>query len=123
MNQTIHSTKLDLSEGNALGLRLQGKLTADDYDQFLPEIERVLEKHDKVRLLIELKGVKGITPKALWKDLKFDIRHFRDIERLAVVGEEKWDEVLTTLSKPFVGGEVKHFQPSELRSAWSWIKS
>jgi stage II sporulation SpoAA-like protein len=123
MAQAIHATTLDLSEGNVLGVRLQGRITAEDYAEFIPEMERIIEQHGSLRLLVELKGIQGITPAAIWEDLKFDARHFRGCERMALVGDKDWEKHLATLSKPFVAGEVRFFKPAELRSAWSWIKS
>jgi len=73
-------------------------------------------------MLIELKGIRGITPEAIWEDLKFDVRHFRACERLAIVGDAGWESWLATLSKPFVAGQVRHFEPAELREAWAWLK-
>ena len=35
-------------------------------------------------------GLHGWDAGALWEDIKFDIKHFADIERLAMVGEKKW---------------------------------
>jgi hypothetical protein len=123
MGKTVHSTKLDLSEGNVLGIRLQGRVTEEDYREFLPEMETIIEEHGSIRLLLELKGIQGISPGALWEDLKFDVKHFRDYERLALVGDEQWEKSVATLSKPFVEGEVEFFPPEKLREAWVWIKA
>jgi hypothetical protein len=29
---------------------------------------------------------------ALWDDIKFNAAHFTDIDRLAMVGDKKWDQ-------------------------------
>ena len=47
MGQTVHSTILDLSEGNTLGIRLQGRLTKGDNATFLPTLDEVMAKHQR----------------------------------------------------------------------------
>ena len=122
MAQVTRATTLDLSEGNVLGIRLQGRLQEQDYSEILPEMARIIDQHGKLRLLLELKGIQGIEPSALWESLKFDAGQFANYERLAIVGEEEWERVMPALSRPFVQGEVKYFPPAELREAWAWLK-
>lgn len=121
--EAIKSTILDLSEGKCLGIRLQGRLEKEDYDEFIPRLEQVIETHGKARLLLELKGIRGITPAALWEDIKFDVKHIRDIERLAIVGDADWQQWLVSMSKPIISGDAKYFEPKELRAAWAWLKN
>ena len=122
MAQVTRATTLDLSEGNVLGIRLQGRLQEQDYSEILPEMDRIIKEHGKLRLLLELKGIQGIEPAELWESLRFDQSQFADYERLALVGEEEWEQVLAALSEPFTQGEVKFFPPVELREAWAWVK-
>ena len=123
MAQAIHATKLDQSEGKVLGVRLQGRVTADDYAEIIPQMEQIIDQYGALRLLVELKGIQGMTPGAIWEDLKFDARHFRDCERMAIVGDKDWEKWLATLSKPFVSGEVRFFEFHDLREAWAWRKA
>jgi phosphoketolase len=46
--------------------------------------------------LFELTGFHGWEAGALWDEIKLDIRHFADIERLAVVGDKKWEHGMVT---------------------------
>ena len=73
--------------GKVFVAKLTGKLTKDDYQQFVPEVERLIRQHGKVRMLVEMHGFHGWTAGALWEDIKFDWKHFGDIERLALIGE------------------------------------
>ena len=43
----------------------------------------------------------GWTASAAWEDTKFGVRHFHDIERLAMVGETKWQHGMAIFCKPF----------------------
>jgi hypothetical protein len=122
MGQTVHSTILDLSEGNILGIRLQGRLSKGDNATFLPTLNEVMATHKTVRLLIELKGLQGLEPGELWEQLGFREHHFSGCDRFALIAEGEWMKAMDVLSKPFPIGSSKCFSPSELRKAWVWLK-
>ncbi len=106
---------------NILTMRLSGKLTKEDYEAFVPEIERMIKAHDKVRILVELVDFHGWTAAAAWEDTKFGLRHFSDIERMAIVGDAAWEKGMALLLKPFTMAKVKYFDSSQMTAAKSWI--
>ena len=67
-----------------------GKLSKEDYTAFMPAVERLVSQHGRIRILLQMHDFHGWTAGALWADTKFAAHHFRDIERLAMVGETKW---------------------------------
>ena len=81
---------LDQSTGNVLAMRLSGKLLHRDYQQFVPMLEQLIEEHGSVRCFIEMTDFRGVELRALWDEIKFDVRHARQIERCAVVGDRTW---------------------------------
>jgi hypothetical protein len=50
---------------------------------------------------------------ALWEDAKFDLKHFADIERLAFVGEKKWEKGMAQFCRPFTKATIRYFDRSE----------
>jgi hypothetical protein len=76
------------TDGKILVVRASGKLTREDYEHFVPEVEHQVGRHGKVRILFDLHDFHGWTAGALWQDTKFAWRHFRDIDRLALIGEK-----------------------------------
>lgn len=98
-----------------------GKLTSNDYEQLGPRVSKMAEQHGKARLLIELQAFDGWTAGALWEDLKFDARHFNDIERIAIVGEPRWEQEMARLYKPFTRAAVRYFPSEELAQANLWL--
>ena len=71
-----------------------GKLIIRDYEQFIPEFDRLLLLHGKLRVLVDMTSLYGWSAGALWAewaDTKFGIHHFHNIDRLAVVSEKKCD--------------------------------
>ena len=77
------------SAAQILEVRLTGTLVADDYARIVPDIERRIRDVGKLRLLVIMHDFHGWNAGALWEDLKFDVRHFADIDRLALVGETR----------------------------------
>jgi hypothetical protein len=79
----------DDNDGKILDIHVSGKLSKADYEHFVAEFERILGRQGKLRVLFDMSGFHGWEAGARWEDFKFDIRHFADIERLAMVGDRK----------------------------------
>jgi len=110
-------------DGKILEIHVTGKLGKSDYDNFLPRIETLMKAHGKVRMLLYLHEFHGWSVGALWEDLKFDAKHFNDIERLAIVGESKWQEGMSAFCKPFTTAEIKYFDHDQLPAARQWVQA
>lgn len=108
--------------GKILSVRLTGKLTKEDYEKFVPAVERLIQSHGKLRLLVDMHDFHGWTAGALWEDIQFDLRHFRDIERLALVGEKAWEHGMAVFCKPFTTALIRYFDRSEADKAQVWIR-
>lgn len=104
-------------------IKLSGKLSKEDYHEFLPKIEAAIERQGKIRMLVEMHDFHGWEMGALWEDLKFDVKHFRDIERLALVGESKWEKGMAWFCKPFTSATVRYFDASEDSQARLWLET
>jgi hypothetical protein len=106
-----------------LNVKLSGKLSVDDYKAFVPAVESLIAQAGKLRVLVHMHDFHGWTMGALWEDTKFELKHFRDIERLALVGDKKWEEGMATFCKPFTSATIKYFDESKLADAEAWVKS
>ncbi|NOX98730.1 MAG: STAS/SEC14 domain-containing protein [Verrucomicrobia bacterium] len=53
--------------------------------------------------------------------MKFDIKHWKDIEKLAIIGESKWEAGMAAFCKPFTSAKIKYFEQSNLEGAREWI--
>lgn len=109
-------------DGKLLTVRLTGKLSKEDYELFTPEVERLIDRHGKIRMLVVMEDFHGWDAGALWEDIKFDWKHFSDVERLALVGNTKWEKGMATFCKPFTTADVKFFTPDDLGEARRWLQ-
>ena len=118
MTVELHET----DEGKVLTIKAEGKLSKEDYETFVPKVEQLIRQFGKIRILFEMKDFHGWDASALWQDIKFDIRHFKDIERLALVGDKKWEKGMGVFCKPFTTAKVKYFDVNEADKAQDWIR-
>mgnify|MGYP006185093905 CR=1 FL=1 len=59
------------------------KLLATPYPGKSHSVDEHIKEHGKLRVLLILQDFHGWTAGAMWEDSKFDLKHWRDIERLA----------------------------------------
>ncbi|MBN2295642.1 MAG: STAS/SEC14 domain-containing protein [Pirellulales bacterium] len=109
------------NDGKVLNVRVSGKLTKEDYALFVPEFEKSIIDHGKIRILFEMNDFHGWEAAALWEDLKLDFKHWADIERIAMVGDKAWQEGMSFFCKPFTTAKVRYFGHHELDRARQWI--
>jgi hypothetical protein len=107
--------------GKVLVINLSGKLTKEDYETFVPEVERLIGQQGKLRMLVRMHDFHGWTMSALWEDIKFDWKHFRHIERLAMVGERRWEAGMAVFCKPFTAATIRYFDQAKADEAQGWI--
>ena len=107
--------------GKMLAVHVSGKLVKADYEQFVPEVERLIRQHGKLRMLFDMTDFHGWEASAAWEDFKFAVEHFADIERLAMVGEKQWQHGMATLCKPFTKAMIRYFDHDDATEARKWL--
>ena len=109
--------------GRVLEVAVNGKLTHDDYQHLVPAFERLATRHGKIRVLFEMTDFHGWEPAALWDDIKFDLKHFSDIERLAMVGDKQWEKGMSVFCRPFTTATIRYFDHAAIGDARAWLAS
>ncbi len=106
--------------GKMLVVHVSGKLIKTDYEYFVPEFERLVRQHGKLRLLFDMSNFHGWDAGAAWEDFKLGIEHFADIESIAMVGEKKWQHGMAMFCKPFTKA-IKYFDHTDIAEARKWL--
>ena len=109
------------SGGKVLVIQVRGTLVKADYAQFEPAFERLVQAHGPLRLLFDMTDFQGWEASAMWEDAKFGAHHFGDIERLAMVGETRWQHGMAILCKPFTKATVRYFDHADAAQARAWL--
>jgi hypothetical protein len=112
---------IETNDGKVLEVQVAGRLAHEDYLHFVPEFDRLVKQHGKIRVLFEMSQFHGWEAKALWDDIKFDLGHFKDIERLAMVGEQKWQKGMAAFCKPFTTATIRYFDHNQADAARAWL--
>lgn len=108
-------------EDGTLRVRVTGKLTKEFYEELVPVVEEQIKEQGMLRILFQMCDFHGWTAAALWEDIKFDLRNWNKIERLAIVGDSRWEKGMALFCKPFTSAKIRYFDQSELEAAQGWI--
>lgn len=114
--------QLSRSSGKVVGFKLSGKLHDEDYKHFVPLVDAAIAKEGKVRMLAQFHDFHGWDLHALWDDTKFSTTHCSKIERIALVGEKKWEEYMAKVCKPFTMAKIEYFDAAKIEDAWKWLE-
>jgi universal stress protein A len=114
--------RIPVEDGNIFAFQAIGKLTEEDYDRFLPELEESIRRHGRISLLVELVDFQGWEPRAAWEDFRFGLSHDRDFDRIAIVGDKRWEQVIIALANLVTRSRMRFFHRDEMQQAWDWLE-
>ncbi len=102
----------------------EGPLKAADFTTLAGHVDAYLERHGTLRgVLIRAKSFPG------WKDfgallahLKFVKEHHQRIEKIAVVADGAFANIMPSIASHFVHAQVQHFDLAREDAAWDWLR-
>lgn len=104
-------------------LIVDGKVSKDDFDEIVPQIENFIERHEKIKILEIIKSFTGVQLTALGEGILFDMKHFKNFTHCAVVCDDGWIGPFTRTMAPFFKIEIKTFHLNELKDARNWLEN
>ena len=105
-----------------IGFKLSGKLHDEDYKSFMPTVESFLAAEGKARLFVQMEDFHGWDLHAVWDDTKFAFKHYSDFDRIAMVGDRRWEKWMAQVCRPFTKATVRYFDASQVNEAWAWLR-
>lgn len=115
---------LELTEdvrSKLLVVKVSGRLSAGDYENFEPAVAALIERVGKIQILFVMHDFHGWELGAVWEDIKFATRHFKDIRKIAMVGEQTWEKWMATICKPFTMSAIEYFEADQEAQALEWL--
>lgn len=114
---------VDASEG-LITVKVTGKLKKSELDRAQASALEIIERHGKVRILVIAQDFLGWDREGDWGDVSFQVKHDEHIEKIAVVGEKRWED----LAVAFVGKglrpvAIEYFPLTDLAKARAWVGS
>jgi hypothetical protein len=116
--------KIHHEHTSVFGFAIIGKLTTEEIEEFLPEMEKAVEEaKKKLRLLVDVTKMHGANIKAEWEIFEFLKKHMKDIQLVAIVGAHSWTKVMSEILSEsiFVESPTLYFKPEEIEHAWKWL--
>jgi len=114
---------IDVS-GKVLQIKVRGILKKADYDQIIQIAKVTIAREGKVRALVMLEGFQGWERHEDWGDISFMMEQGQHIEKMAIVGDEKWrDDALAFTAKGFRPTAIEFFTASRMNEARIWLNA
>ncbi|MGN6801685.1 MAG: STAS/SEC14 domain-containing protein [Ginsengibacter sp.] len=107
---------------NILFTKVENKITEADFEKLKVAFEKMFGKFGKVRWYYEMENFVGWEIKTFFEDSAWSLSHRNDIEKIAMLGEKKWQEIMTELMKPFTSAEIRYFPHVQKSEAEKWIE-
>lgn len=113
---------VDASRG-VLTIRIAGELTQAELAAVQRQAGETLRRDGKMGILILTENFRGWGPGGdAWGDLSFQEQHDPLIDKLAIVGDQKWEDLaLIFVAKGLRRFPVEYFSPAELTRARAWL--
>lgn len=107
---------------NVFRVELRAKLRRSEFDHCQDLVLHEASRLGPVRLLFVLDGFDGWDSQDNWRDLSFFVRHGDAIERIAIVGDERWrDLALMFAAADLRKAPVEYFNEKDVAAARSWL--
>lgn len=108
------------STGSVLGYEISGTVSKADYDTLVPAVGAAIDEHGSVSLLFDLRGFHWEKVSAWGADLNFGKEYHDRIEKMAIVGDKRWEKHLAKLASPYYAREARYFETAD--DAWDWLQ-
>jgi hypothetical protein len=110
--------------GPVYRLVLRGTLHQADLERCQDLLAGEIKRIGPVRLLFVLEDFDGWAPGDDWRDLRFLVEHGDDIEKIAIVGDERWrGHTLMFAGADLRKAPVEFFPTASLAQACAWLAS
>lgn len=107
---------------NVYRLEVRGVLSKAEMEECERDLQQQFEHQPAVRLLVMLDRFEGWEPNAGWNDLRFYANHGDAIERIAIVGEQRWhDLAMMFASADLRRAPVAFFDNRAAAEARAWL--
>jgi hypothetical protein len=115
---------LEHERDNIFRLDVRGTLRHVEFEACQARLAAAMASGGPSRLLFVLDGFEGWEPHAGWSDLSFYAKHGDAIERIAIVGPERWrSETLMFAAADLRRAPVEFFVDGDIAEARAWLTS
>lgn len=117
---TVHYTAD--SKARVVELTVSGRVTHADFEAILPKIEAELDR-GPLSLVEVIDSFEGFDLDTLWQGMKFDVAHWSEFRRVAVVTDLTWFSPFTRMADALTRLQIKEFKRDQLDAARVWARN
>lgn len=115
-------TELIKLSNNVFMFIVTGTLTQRELSAAQQEASQAMAKLDRVRIVVVAEDFLGWGKSDEWGDLSFQLENDAKIERMALVGDRKWKElVLAFVGQGFRDFPIEYFETGQMAKARRWV--
>ena len=116
--------KFGLENNDVAVFQVTGTLQKDEFDEAQRQCEEVIKKIGNIKILVITEGFEGWEQAEGWDDWSFAERNDSNIDKIAVVGDEKWrDSVFAFTGKGFRPVSIEYFDSDQEINARQWLNN
>ncbi len=105
-----------------LSIRVSARLSEAELAALQAAAAAAIASHGRIRVLVHATQFAGWAEGGLWNDFSLQEENDRHVERMAIVGEERWrDQALLFTSAGLRPFPIRYFVPAELPAARTWL--
>lgn len=110
--------------GGVVEFAVTGKLSESALAEAQQAAADVIRQQGKVRILVNAENFDGWEQGGAWDDFSFEEQFDPYIEKMAIVGDRKWEELVLVFSnKGFRQFPIEYFGSAESEQARAWLMS
>jgi len=116
------SISIDHERENVYRVDVSGILRHKEFEDCGIALAEEMRRAGAVRLLFVLDAFEGWETQGAWNDLTFYVKHGEQIERIAVVADERWrNQALLFAAAGLRRAPVEFFSRDNLAGARTWL--
>ena len=108
--------------GKVLTARVSGKLTQPELAKLQQATTETIRRQGRVRILVIAENFQGWEKGGDWEDDSFQSQNDPYIEKMAIVGDRKWEDLAVIfVAKGLRSFPIEFFPPADLAKARAWL--
>lgn len=116
------SMSVQHEQNNVYRLDVRGTLQKHDFQRCQDVLIKEMSRVGNIRLLFVLDAFEGWDQKDDWRDMTFYTKYGSSIDRIAIVGDERWrSETLMFAGADLRQAPVQFFPAAALGEARDWV--
>jgi len=115
----------EVPETNIVALRVDGSVSADDFDRAIHQVDSAIRRHGAIRIMEQIGHPDSppIVPTNEWYDSSFGRSHEGGITHTAVISDQSCVTAFVKFFDPNLSTQIRAFKLSESDRAHDWLRS